>query len=197
MSDARFSIDEAEAAFAEWRFNCGPAALAAVLGLTPAELRPHLLDFERKGYTNPTLMAAVLQNLRVPFRRIYECPVAPRSEQPAVLPTFGLVRVQWAGPWTASGVPMAARYRHTHWVGTRGVAASREAFDVNAMCVGGWIPWGEWAHHLVPWLLRETEPKASGEWWPTHCWQLAAAQAVLPLGPAPAPARQLALEEEG
>lgn len=49
----RFGVDEAQAASDEWGFNCGPAALCAVLGLTPAELRPHLGDFERKRYTKP------------------------------------------------------------------------------------------------------------------------------------------------
>jgi len=30
----------------------------------------------------------------------------------------------------------------------------------------------EWETFLVPWLLKEVAPKASGGWWPTHCWQI-------------------------
>lgn len=45
-------------------------------------------------------------------------------------------------------------------------------FDVNALCVGGWIPFPEWANELVPWLLEQAEPKATGEWWPTHCLEV-------------------------
>jgi hypothetical protein len=41
-------------------------------------------------------------------------------------------------------------------------------FDINAMCVGGWIPFSEWAGQLVPWLLKECVPRASGRWHITH-----------------------------
>ena len=46
-------------------------------------------------------------------------------------------------------------------------------YDINAMCVGGWIPIEEWTGQLVPWLLREIYgSKPSGEWWSTHCWEV-------------------------
>jgi hypothetical protein len=88
------------------------------------------------------------------------------------------VRVQWGGPWTKPGVPMRVRYRQTHWVGVRerGVAKfpgfRREVFDINAMFVGGWIPYDEWAGRLVPWLIEKCVPHADGQWWPTHVWKL-------------------------
>ncbi len=68
-NEVRFTRDEAQAAGEAWGFNCGPGALCAVLGKTPNELRPHLREFERKRYTNPSLMAAILHDLHVPFRR--------------------------------------------------------------------------------------------------------------------------------
>lgn len=180
-ADVRFTLADAQAAGDSWGYNCGPAALCAVLGKTPDEIRPHLLDFESKGYTNPTLMAHILRDLGVKFRRKYECQ-APFDGRPMMRawPRFGLVRIQWGGPWTNQGVPMAARYRHTHWIAHRlrdrkrspYLPPIREAFDVNALCVGGWLPFTEWANELVPWLLKQVEPKGNGEWWPTHCWEI-------------------------
>jgi hypothetical protein len=167
LDKVRFTLDEAQAAADGFNFNCGPASACAILGLTPAEIRPHLLDFEAKGYTNPTLMAGILTGLGVRHRQVY------RGDTDAAIPTwpnYGLVRIQFAGPWTKPGVPMAARYRATHMIGYRKIGGARaQVFDINAMCAGGWIPVREWEDELIPWLIRECYPKADGEWWPTHC----------------------------
>lgn len=160
---AVFDVLQANAAAEAWRFNCGPGALCAVLGLTPDELRPKMGDFEAKGYTNPTLMADVLRAHGVRHRQTYRSDLPGRCRV-----AFGLMRVQWAGPWTQPGVPMAARYRNTHWV----ALAGDEVFDINAICVGGWIALQEWETKLVPWLIREACPRGTGEWWPTHGWEL-------------------------
>jgi len=170
MQRIRFSVDEANHAGKEWRFNCGPGAICAVLNMTPAELRPRMLTFEAKGYTNPKLMKDVLRNLDVSWAEVF------RSEERSkrvIWPAVGLVRVQWAGPWTNPGVPLTVRQRHTHWIGVRPGALPREVFDINATCVGGWVFWEEWTGQLVPWLLKQVEPKATGEWWPTHCIEVA------------------------
>ena len=138
-----------------------------MLDLTPDELRPKLLDFERKGYMNPTLMANVLRSMGVRFRQTY------RSDSPGRCHlNFGLMRVQWAGPWTRPGVPMAARYRKTHWVAVDG----HLVFDINAIAVGGWVWQGQWETKLVPWLIREAVPRGTGAWWPTHGWEIEAGQ---------------------
>jgi len=171
MSEAtvRFSADEAQRAWSDWGANCGPGAIAAIAGLTLEELRPHLGDFERKKYTNPPLMWQVLTRLGLAWRLV---------KPPQSWPTYGLARVQWEGPWTAPGVPMRVRYRHTHWVGARDNHSdgpvrfeppyATEIFDINCICVGGWVPVSEWAGQVVPWLLRQIEPKADGRWHLTH-----------------------------
>lgn len=160
----RMTEENVDAA-AEWRFNCGPAALCAVLGKTPEEIRPDLLDFEDKGYTNPTLMLGILKGLRVPHR------IAWRERDPALSPSpsFGLVRVQWGGPWTEPGVPERVRYRHSHWIAARKSdrGPGTVIFDINALAQG-WILSTVWSDELVPWLLKQCEPKANGKWWPTH-----------------------------
>jgi hypothetical protein len=110
----RFDIDDAQAAVDEWGFNCGPGALCAVLNKTPSELRPHLGDFEQKGYTNPSLMASILRNLNVRFTRHFECrdDASPDNAKDFdFYPRFGLIRIQWAGPWTKGGGTVPQRLR--------------------------------------------------------------------------------------
>ena len=182
----RFSRDDAQRAGDAWGFNCGPGALCAVLDMTPDEIRPHLGDFEPKGYVNPSLMGGILRGLNVPHDWRVLC-TDGRHETPTALapawPRFGLVRIQWDGPWCDPGRPIRARYRHTHWVAHRVhqlLAVPNkdldvgQVFDVNAMCVGGWLAVEEWIAALVPWLLQEVEPKSSGGWWMTHVVELTA-----------------------
>lgn len=165
-----WSVERANKMADDWGFNCGPAAICAVTGFTPEELRPHLGDFEHKHYTNPNLMRQILQSLDVQSKWTVDA----RGVKNLSWPEFGLVRVQWSGPWCAPGVPMRARYRHTHWVATDSCNGGlRRVFDINATCVGGWIPYQEWNEQLVPWLLNECQPKADGKWWPTHSVEVA------------------------
>jgi len=157
--EARFSDWQAQDAHAAWGANCGPGAIAGVLGLTLDAVRPHMGDFEEKGYTNPTLMWSALRSLGVSFD------VSRKPE----FPEYGLARIQWEGPWTATGVPARVAYRHTHWVGAaRNLAGGTMIFDINAMSVGGWVGLGTWSDRLVPWLLGICEPKANGKWHVTH-----------------------------
>jgi hypothetical protein len=159
----RLDVAATDRAADEWRFNCGPAAICAIRDLSPEQVRPHMGDFESKGYTNPTLMFAALRSLGVSWTNAM--PNWPR---------WGLVRVQWGGPWTRDGVPIRARYRHTHWVGSSRSAFGDWVFDVNATCSGGWISFNEWSERLVPWLLRECVPRADGKWWITHSLEVEA-----------------------
>jgi hypothetical protein len=159
-----FSLEDAVSAADAWGANCGPGALAAVLGLSLNQVRPHLGDFESKRYMNPMLMFAALRSLGVTWRNAAEG-----------WPDRGLIRIQWEGPWTAPGVPVRVRYRHTHWVGSRLCRGEVEVFDINCMCVGGWVPLPEWSGRVVPWLLKECHPKANGRWHSTH--RLAVGQA--------------------
>lgn len=163
----RFTAADADAAADQWGMNCGPGAIAAVVGLSLTELRPLLGDFEQKRYTNPSLMWLILSRLCIGWNRVH----APRT-----WPRYGLARVQWEGPWTAPGVPAAAAYRHTHWVGANS-ADPRDVgiFDINCMSSGGWVPAEAWAGSVVPWLLKECEPHANGRWHLTHAAEITTA----------------------
>ncbi len=148
----QFTVDDANRAHDAWGANCGPGAIAAVLNLTLDELRPHLRDFEAKRYTNPSLMYSVLRGLGVLFD------VRMSSGRGDIWPFYGLARIQWEGPWMAPGVPVQARYRHTHWIGCHG----EDVFDINCISVGGWVPLVEWRDEVAPWL------HAYGGWHLTH-----------------------------
>jgi len=119
-------------------------------------------DFERKRYTNPTLMWETLRRLDANWHLVKP----PRS-----WPDYGLARVQWEGPWTAPGVPARVAYRHTHWVGAAWSDLKREhdIFDLNCINTGsGWCSVGDWVGTVVPWILESCEPGANGRWHLTH-----------------------------
>lgn len=157
----RFTADDVDRAHDEWGANCGPGAIAAICGLTLDEVRPHMGDFEQKRYTNPTLMWSVLDSIGVDWSL---------TDPAGGWPVYGLARVQWEGPWTKPGVPLRARYRHTHWVG----ACARHPenigiFDINAIGNGsGWCSLENWSRILVPFILDQCVPRASGGWHLTH-----------------------------
>lgn len=181
-----FTRDDAQRAGDDWGFNCGPGAICAVVRMTPDELRPHLAGFEGKGYTNPTLMVQILRSLGVRWRGIAK----------GVWPGYGLVRIQWHGPWMEAGVPIAARYRHTHWIGCRDTRQrGREIFDVNCMSVGGWVPEDEWKYQVVPWLAGQLVKRWDGNWSMTH--RLEVVSGIRPALPAefPSPEVKRMIEE--
>lgn len=155
MRPLRFDAADAQRAAETWGANCGPGALAAICGLTFDELRPRLGEFEQKGYTTEHLVRRVLGDLGATFRIHFGRQRWPR---------FGLARIQWHGPWMNPGVPYKARYWHTHWVGSSGVTPAWRIFDINGMAAGGWLNYNEWSEQVVPWLLNETQPRATGEW---------------------------------
>jgi hypothetical protein len=152
-----FTRDDLDRANKEWGANCGPGAVAAIMGMTLDEVRPHMGNFERKHYTNPSLMDHVLRSINRPWRKIG-----------TARPSYGLARIQWDGPWTGPGVPMHARYRYTHWIGCHSAGTSIGVFDINAMANGtGWCSLEDWTGSIVPYILQQY-PRASGKWWITH-----------------------------
>lgn len=168
----RFTTEDLQRASDGWGCNCGPSALAAITGLTLNEVRPLMGDFERKRYTNPTLMFESLDRTNCNWWKLKDA-----------IPTYGLLRIQWEGPWTEPGVPMRVRYRHTHWIAIQQhermgiqypgkISPAAGIFDCNAMSSGGWIAFRDWSAKLVPWILEECVPKANGRWHVTHRVQI-------------------------
>lgn len=164
-----FCAADAEQAYHAWGCNCGPSALAAVCGVDLETSRRVLPGFEEKRYTNPSMMFAGLRSLKE-AGCIAAFDVTIGARKSVSWPLFGLARVQWEGPWTAPGVPMAARYRRTHWVGVQKDPTQDDyaIFDVNAMATGGVVTAESWTSVVVPWILEQCVPKADGRWHLTH-----------------------------
>jgi len=159
----RFTEADAERAFHEWGCNCGPAALAAVMEMTLEEVRPHLVGFEAKRYTNPRMMVEALRSIGRPWRR---------NTIGTPWPRFGLARIQWEGPWTKAGVPLRARYRYTHWVGAAHGRLGVGIFDVNCLNNGtGWVALQDWTRIVVP-AITSTYKRATGAWHLTHSLEI-------------------------
>lgn len=157
-----FTEDESQAAYDEWGANCGPNALAFALQIPLTEVRGKIPGFEAKRYTSPTMMKAALENLRAPFA------VVPPSRSAMFQWEPCLVRIQFCGPWTEPGANPKWAYRQTHWIATYMV--ERQAamvFDCN----GGIRGYQSWRNEILP-LLTEATPRANGEWFPTHVWQV-------------------------
>lgn len=159
-----FGLEEANAAYAKWGANCGPTALAAALGLTLDAVRPHLGDFEAKGYLNTPMMRRALASLGATVRDMEKRP--PRGGMCA-LPRRGLVRIQWSGPWLQPGVHPGAAASRTHWVAAIEHDGVAWIFDVN----GGWLAATVWEDLIVP-AITETIKRADGGWLPTHRWEV-------------------------
>jgi hypothetical protein len=136
-----------DAAYEEWGCNCGPAAVAALLGKTCAEVRPYFPRFDVKRYANPSDLQYALRELRVPFTVTKEWP------------RRGLVFVQWGGAWLKPGVPIGAAYARTHWIAVDGDGV----FDVNHP---EWIAkahWTEPEHGLAAWIMQHVKG-CDGTW---------------------------------
>ncbi|WP_422928633.1 hypothetical protein [Singulisphaera sp. PoT] len=161
MPPLRFSEADIDAANRSWGCNCGPAALSACVGFTLDEVRPHLGDFERRGYMNAAMMQAAVGHAGFCIK-----PARPGW----AWPEHGLARIQFGGPWTQPGANPKWASVHTHWVASKRPSAGIEGawvYDVN----GGWITFEDWVNDLLP-LLGKSDKRADGTWSLTHIWEI-------------------------
>jgi hypothetical protein len=169
MAASPFTANDVERAYDLWGANCGPGAVAAIMGMTLDQIRPIMAaeGFETKHYTNPSMMNAVLRRVGRPWHKIGR-----------EWPCYGLARIQWEGPWTLPGVPMRARYRYTHWVGVN-KRQTTGIFDINCMNNGtGWCSLDDWVRVIVPYLTAQY-PRATGGWHITHAIEVEKSQAKI------------------
>lgn len=165
----KFSSDDMRSAYERWGCNCGPAALAAVLQISLDDALSLLPDFPSRKYTSPTMMKDAL--LDCDFREITRARKTAATLCPEILPDWGLVRVQWTGPWTAPGANPKWAYRQTHWFASFKPELTCPdwtiVFDVNS----GPVEWSDWLK-TIPAAITKQIPRADGGWFVTHLWQI-------------------------
>lgn len=161
----KFAERDVEAANKYWGCNCGPAALAACMGLTLGEVRPHLGLFEQRRYMSPTMMQEAIQSAGGTIQ------LKVRGNSPVFLlgdfPAHGLVRIQWTGPWSKQGSNTRWAYGYTHWIHSRRGDGRLLIFDVNS----GFSTYDQWAKDVVP-ALTNSIKRADGGFYPTHYWSV-------------------------
>lgn len=174
----RFDEADADSAHEEWRCNCGPAALAAVLNLTLDEVRPFVCGAgfgPKSAYMSPTMMK---QAIMLAGARRNENVIAGVLIEAMKFPKHGLARIQWEGPWTMPGANPKWAYRHTHWIASFPTVAGsiNDAilaaldpilFDVN----GGLMRFAVWERDVVPHITKSI-PRADGDWHVAHSWEV-------------------------
>jgi len=141
-------VDEAHEA---WGANCGPCALAAMLGRQVNAVRELFEPWP--GYTNPTLIKRAVE--RAGRRWVLSWEKAVQA---------GLGFIQFQGPWEKGGP--RAEYRHTHWVALArrpwcGGGPVLMVYDAAAGEAGGWVQIGAFSGLVMP-LYLERMPKATG-----------------------------------
>lgn len=141
-----FAPPDVDEMYARFKLNCGPCALAALLGRPVVSVRDWFPAYPLKPWCNLLGMCAALDAAGVPYQRC-----SPGGKN---LPAKGLAFLQWEGPWLAPGVPIGAAYQRCHWIGVVG----EMVYDVNAR---EWVPRTEWEADVIPHLIAHT-PRATG-----------------------------------
>lgn len=152
-----FDENDAQRAYETWGCSCGPAALAAVMGMTLDEVRPHMGPFEQRGYTNVTNMRESVASAGGRIVRTYQGwpPVG-----------VGLCRIQWGGPWIVDGKPQRWAATASHWIATyRNSGSWLYVFDIN----GGLRNVDSWEAEIVPAIIASIK-RADGTWSISHSW---------------------------
>lgn len=136
---------DVDAQYDAWGANCGPAALAAALGLDVVDVRDAVSPF--RGYMGVRDMVRALEHLQVKSARVT---MATLDKVPPIPHSMILVLLLWSGPWDA--VPRAAA-AHRHWI----VRRPDELYDVNC----GWTSLAAWDSETKPELIP---PRGNGSY---------------------------------
>lgn len=151
-----FSESDFKTAADEWGCNCGPTALAFVLGAPLSYVKGIIPHFKERRYTSPAMMKSALK-MAVPLGWRSSCDMFDVG--PA------LVRIQWHGPWKDKWT----RWRSTHWIATIKNAATRGPLIFD--CNGGVRTFDSWKEVIVP-CLAALHEGADGTWSATHVLRL-------------------------
>ena len=146
MLNTLYTPPDVDAVFQEWGANCGPTALAAVLGCPVSEVRHLFPDFAKRKYANPSQIRQAVESAG------RSCQVTPqhRNGRDRLVPRNGLMFLQWSSD-DIDRKPIIVQYRSTHWVGVR----DQLLYDCNAADgQGAWLDKQDWKLELWP-LFQE------------------------------------------
>jgi hypothetical protein len=146
----------ADLAAATWA-NCGPAAIAAALGLDLADVREAVSKRGRfPGYMGVRDIERACKSLEHPIRVSASNPGALAGWPHGVY----IAMVNIDGPWRRDP---RAQARHRHIVAAAWDEASRvwRVYDANA---NYWAPEPAWSVLVMTPLARESDREATGAW---------------------------------
>lgn len=159
-----FTPWDLEQAHEDWGCNCGPAALAACLGMTLDDVWCHLGRFCQLHYMNRDMMFQAVR------QHGFRATVDLVADQDGVdrYPTHGLCLVQFGGPWVDD--PKLAKWgtTQTHWIASKIDAGVNWIFDVN---YARWVEWQTWHEELIPRLVRRDKYR-DGTYWLSTSWEI-------------------------
>jgi hypothetical protein len=128
-----------EEANAECGANCGPAALAAVLGVDVSDVMGAFPQFPDRTYTNASDMGRALEHEGYSF-----------EVQKHALPKKGVSLIQFVGSWGDASSSNSSALKRTHWI-----AVDRDlVFDLNW---GSWLTLRAWEFGVLP-MFQLVEP---------------------------------------
>lgn len=150
---------DVEAAHGAWGANCGPCALAALLGRAVDFVRGAFPWFPSRPWTTASQAVQAVTNLGHGAALHTDWQGIAHIGPPVALPPAALLQIQWTGPWTAPGASPRWAYTQTHFVASLHGGAA--IYDVN---LGAWTRAEHWMKIVAPVLVRDV-PRADGGWW--------------------------------
>jgi len=162
----KFGPLELQNAHRAWGCNCGPAALAACLGLQLTEVRGSLGRFGQLGYMNREMMFEAV--VKLGFRPGPD--LAEDQDGVDRYPSHGLCLVQFGGPW-CDGPKANVKWAklHSHWIASK-IGGDHQSwiFDVNCY---GWVSFQRWSEDTLP-LLLAADKYRDGTHWLSASWEI-------------------------
>lgn len=157
-----------------WWARRGPAALAALLGLSLEDIRSGFREQDpRPGLSQ---MANAVRRFAGSWRltAVVDMTVPSLSymhiggsvwRRGAAWPERGLLLVQFSGPWDSYSVDAPEQFAHTHWVAVRDGRVFDELLIVRGCPSSGWTDIDDWKIHVVQ-EAASWHRHATGIWWP-------------------------------
>lgn len=128
---------------------CGHGALAAAIDTSVFLAWTVCLKWHNKSWVSESVMRMALDLSERKWTQHPAC----------LLPSNGVVQIQWIGPWTQPNRPRIERMRYRHWIAVR----DGYVWDANLEM---WVTrkvWEDWLPEIMPKNCTGWEPCSSFE----------------------------------